>query len=121
MSMAKKIKLPKRILGLRIPKALRRSKTIEAILSSPLGREIVAGALVAAAGAMATALVENREDLARAGKKGGRTAAGVADLSRRTLKSGARAFSEEIGSAIHKIIPFDDPKKMKKKARGWAK
>lgn len=115
----KKTKLPKRVGGFRIPKALRRSKTIEAILSNPVGREILAGALVASAGAMAAALVENRNEIHGAGAKGGRKAARAVDISRHALKSGAKAFADELGSSIRNIVPFDDAKKLKKKARTW--
>ena len=49
--MSKKHKLPKRIAGIKIPKALRKG-SMGRFMASPLGREAAAAALIAAAGAL---------------------------------------------------------------------
>jgi hypothetical protein len=52
--------LPKTVAGVKVPKAVRKSSSIGTLLSSGLGREILADALVAAAGAAAAALTRTR-------------------------------------------------------------
>ena len=54
----------------RLPKSMRKSKLLRAMLNNPLGRDVVANALTAGASAAAAVLVENREEIAQAGKKG---------------------------------------------------
>ena len=57
-----KTKLPKSVLGIKVPKALRKSKSVDTLLKSPTGREILAGALVAGATAAASALARHRPE-----------------------------------------------------------
>jgi len=52
--------LPKTVAGVKVPKAVRKSSSIGTLLSSGLGREILADALIAAAGAAAAALTRTR-------------------------------------------------------------
>ena len=52
--------LPKKVAGVKVPKAVRKSSSIGTLLSSGLGREILADALIAAAGAAAAALTRTR-------------------------------------------------------------
>ena len=54
-----KIKVPKRIGGLKVPKAIRKAPVVTALLNNPLGRDILAGALVAGAGAATAALARH--------------------------------------------------------------
>jgi hypothetical protein len=73
MAKARKAKVPKKVAGLRVPKSLRKSKTLDTLLGSALGREILAGALVAAAGAAASYLMKHRptaDQVADAGEAG---------------------------------------------------
>ena len=58
--MAKKAKLPKTIAGVKVPKILRQSGSIDALLNSEIGRKVLADAIMAAATAAAAALVQNR-------------------------------------------------------------
>ncbi len=64
--MAKKAKskkadaLPKSIAGVKVPKAVRKSSALGTLFNSQLGREILADALLAAAGAAAAALTRTR-------------------------------------------------------------
>ena len=56
----KKSGVPKKLAGVKVPKAVRESKSLSTLLTSNLGREILAGALIAAAGAAAAALTRTR-------------------------------------------------------------
>jgi hypothetical protein len=51
-----KLKIPRKIGGVKIPKVLRKSKSVDTLLNSSVGRELLAGALVAGADAAASAL-----------------------------------------------------------------
>src|SRR3712207_7570542 len=65
--MAKKAKsnkaeaLPKSVAGVKVPKAVRKSSTLATLFNSELGREILADALIAAAGAAAAVLTRTRQ------------------------------------------------------------
>ena len=118
--MTKKFRIPKRIVGFKVPRRLRDSKTLHSVLSNPLGREILAAAVVAAAGAAAKALVDERHAIADAADKTQRKTKRTASIARTALESGARAFSDEISDSVRKLLPVDQPKKAKKKARAWA-
>jgi hypothetical protein len=52
MTKSDTLKLPKRIAGVKVPKVLRRPGTIVDFLNSPVGRLVLAEALIAAAAAL---------------------------------------------------------------------
>ncbi|HEX2526690.1 MAG TPA: hypothetical protein VHL31_10395 [Geminicoccus sp.] len=58
--MAKAYKIPKKIAGVKVPRALRKSKSIRKFLKDPDNRQMITSALMAAGGALATALAEHR-------------------------------------------------------------
>lgn len=103
--MAKKGKIPKRLLGVEIPKLLRKSTLMKSLFESAVGRQILADALVAGAGAAVAALIATRSDdvagageaTVRAGKTGGRA---VKDA----VKSAADAMTDVIGNAAHAVL-----------------
>jgi hypothetical protein len=104
--MGKKSKaIPKRVAGVKVPKTLRRSKTLRTLLSSPLGRNMLANALTAGAGAAAAVLIEERQEIVDAGKqglkKGGRTIGRASEA----VQSGTSAAMEVIGDAAHSMLP----------------
>jgi hypothetical protein len=70
--MAKKQKVPKRVAGVKLPKALRKSGLAKSLLGTAVGRQLLADALIAAAGAAAAVLVK---DKGAEVKKGGRAVA----------------------------------------------
>lgn len=79
--MAKKNKAPKRILGVKIPKPLRRAaKPLAAFLSTELGQTVAMGALVALAGAFATT-DDMRDSLKEAAKRSRKSGGGLTDLA----------------------------------------
>src|SRR5215218_6704783 len=95
--MAAPYRLPKALLGVRVPKKLRKSKLIDWLLNDPIGRNLVADALVAAAGAVAAALTRNPPTPVK------RAVRGAAD-SGRELTHGAGdklvSAAEVFGSAL---------------------
>lgn len=103
--MAKKTKIPKKVAGIRIPKAIRRSTLLRSLLNSPMGRNIVADALVAGAAAAAAALVRDRDDVARQGR---RTVTVVGEA----IQDAADAVMDVVSNAAASLAP-DAPKKRK--------
>ena len=79
--MAKKTKsLPKRIGGVKLPKALRKSKALSTLFGSDVGRQLLADALVAAATAAAGVLAaRHRPELRQAGQAAGEHLADARD------------------------------------------
>jgi hypothetical protein len=86
--MAKKIKIPKRVAGFKVPKALRKSKMLRQMLGSQLGREVLAGAITAGAGA-AAAVLAGRHDEARSG-----------DADIKGVKEGPRKAASMVAEAL---------------------
>ena len=86
-----KAKLPKQVAGVKVPKRLRKSgKSFAGLFKSPLGREILADALVAAAGAAAAALVRNRPSAAEV-----KDAGVVAEAARQVLPTSLTGDSRD--------------------------
>ena len=90
--MAKAFKLPKKIGGVKVPKHLRKSsKSLAGFLESPLGREVIAAALTAMAGVLASnrqareAVADTGRDVGHAGSK----AAGAVGTVARTVAEAA--------------------------------
>jgi hypothetical protein len=98
--MAKKNRIPRKIAGVKIPKALRKKSLIKSLLGSPTGRQVIADALQAAAGAAAVALVATR---AAGGTKTGAATAHPgedgAQVAKRALKSAAGALTDVLSNA----------------------
>ena len=108
MARKKKGKRSKSAAGMKVPKALRRSGVVAAFIDSPLGREILAEALVAAAGAAAAALTRHRptmQQVAHAGETvadaGVQAASGAKDLA----QVAAGALAEVVIEAARNILP----------------
>ena len=107
--MAKKIKLPKKVAGYRVPKSVRKSKLLRTLLNNPLGRDVLANALTAGAGAAAAVLVQNREDVVQTGKKGakkaGKKSVQAAALAAEAAQSAANAMIDVVRDAATTIFP----------------
>jgi hypothetical protein len=103
--MAKKNRIPKKIAGIKIPKVLRKNSLIKSLLGSPAGRQVIANALQAAAGAAAAALVASRS---AGGQKAGAAIAHAgedgAELARRALKSAAGALTDALSNAAKSAL-----------------
>ncbi|PWC34983.1 hypothetical protein [Azospirillum sp. TSO22-1] len=97
--MAKSFKIPKKIAGMKIPKAVRRSgRSLTAFLETPTGREVAAAALTAMAGVLAGTSRPVRNAAADAATGAGHTAAqagsGAAGLMRDMAEAAVGAVSE---------------------------
>lgn len=118
--MAKKAKLPKTIAGIKVPKRLRKAGAVTAILNNPLGRSILADALVAAAGAAATAIARHRSSggqVAQVGEAVADTGSHAASATTDAAKSAVGALGTAISEVAHYILAGDDMKKGKRKKR----
>jgi len=103
--MAKKKRVPKKIAGVKVPKLLRSSTLLKALLGTKLGRQILADALVAAAAAAAAALVAvSAEDVGDATRKAASAGQDGAKRVKRAVKDAAGAMSEVISNAAREAL-----------------
>ncbi|WP_271896071.1 hypothetical protein [Candidatus Phyllobacterium onerii] len=104
--MGKKSKaVPKRVAGLKVPKTLRQSKILRGLLSNPVGREVLANALTAGAAAAAAVLIEERKEIADAGKQGLKKGGQTLSIATRAVQSGTSAAMGAIGDTAHAMLP----------------
>lgn len=101
-----KIKIPKKIAGHKVPKSIRKSPILKAMLRNKTGRDVLAQALVAGAGAAAAVLIEERHEVAGAAKTGGRKGAKALGLVGEAFHRGSGAaldvVREVAGSMLSK-------------------
>jgi hypothetical protein len=119
-----KVKVPKTVGGLKIPKSLRKSGAVTMFLNNDLGRNILADVLVAAAGAAAAALVQHRPtgaQVAHAGEAaldtGQRAVSGTADAVQTAAGTLGSVFTE----AVRSIFPSDGTSKRSKNRKNGKK
>jgi len=120
-------KLPKTVVGVNVPKMLRAS-AVATLFDSPLGREILAEALIAAAGAAAAALVKNRPSAQQVAKAGGAVVdAGMdaAASTRDTVQGAAGVVANLVTEAAQHILPTsltgaEDESEGKRKGQPYA-
>ena len=103
--MARKVRIPKKLFGVKVPKFLRKSKLMKSLLDSPLGRDMLAKALTAAAAAAAAVLVEEREAVADAGNKGMRKGGRAMGIAGEAVQSAANAAMEVVGDTARSVLP----------------
>jgi hypothetical protein len=108
--MAKKVRIPKKLFGVKIPKFLRKSGMIKSLLDSPLGRDMLAKAITAAAGAAAAVLLKEHEAVSEAGSKGVKKSARAMGIAGEAVRSGAEAAMEVVGDAARSVLP-ESPKR----------
>lgn len=96
--------LPKKVAGVKVPKAVRESKSLGALLSSGLGREILADALIAAAGAAAAALTKTRT-AQNAGRAAAQTGSDAAEASADAMNTAAGAVASVVTEAARNFLP----------------
>jgi hypothetical protein len=85
--MAKQV-VPKKIAGVPVPDAVRQSSAVKSLLGSPLGKKLLADAMLAAAGAAAAVLLKRRSGQAK-----------DKDLSKEVLRAAAGAVTVGLGRA----------------------
>jgi hypothetical protein len=111
--MAKKSNpIPKKVAGVKIPKALRKSKMLRSLLNSPMGREIVANALTAGAGAAAAVLVRERGEVADATREGARKGAKSVSVINEAVHDAANAVMHVVTDAARAALS-EGPRKKK--------
>jgi len=115
--MPKKNKIPKKIAGVKIPKILRKDSLLKSLLNSPTGRQIIANALVAAAGAAASALLAGTEGTTKASANGREEAGKIA---KRALQSAAGALTDALSSAAKSAMGADEETHHKQQRLGRA-
>ena len=103
--MAKKNAIPKKVAGFKVPKSIRKSSFLKSMLASKTGRDILGKALLAAAVAAAAVLTEEREDIAKAGKKGARKGARAVGIAGEALQSAANAAMDVVADQTRSIFP----------------
>jgi hypothetical protein len=115
-----KVKVPKKVGGLKVPKSLRKSGAVNMFLNHDLGRLILADVIVAAATAAATGLARHRpsgEQITHAGEAaldtGQRAASGTADAVHAAAGTLGNAFTE----AARYIFPTSDKAKKSRKGK----
>jgi hypothetical protein len=108
--MAKKNRVPKKIAGVKVPKPLRKSKMLRSMMATSVGRDILASALTAGAGAAAAILVEQRQDVGDSVKATARKGAKTVGVAGEALQS---AFS----AAMDVVRGSDLPTKSKRRKK----
>jgi hypothetical protein len=107
--MAKKNRMPKKIAGIKIPKVLRKNSLIKGLISSPTGRQVIADALLAAAGAAAAVLATSKSGgAAKTGTAIAHKTEDGAKIAKRALKSAASALTDSLSSAAKSAFGNDD-------------
>ena len=103
--MAKSYKLPKKFLGIKIPKSLRDLAWLQTFLESDIGRRILAEAIVAAAAAASAALAGTQTETgATAGKAVKKAGSKGKHLVKNVVQSAAGAATEVIGNAARSML-----------------
>jgi hypothetical protein len=95
----RKLKLPKKIAGVKIPKSVRKGP-VGQFLNSSAGQLLVAEALIAAGGAFFATETNDAGDHKGSARKLGRSGAGSADEARQLLERGSARLSFAFGEAV---------------------
>jgi hypothetical protein len=105
-----KNRIPKKVLGFKIPKMLRKNAVLRALLASPTGRQILGNALMAGATAAAAVLTASHSDeIAGAGKGAVKSSKKAGNVAARAVKDAAGAMVGVISEAASSVLP-DRPK-----------
>jgi hypothetical protein len=110
MSKGKKAKLPKRIAGIKVPKALRKSGgSLAGLVESPAGRKVLAEALMAVAGVLMGGKAAQEagagKAAARAGHGVAETGSGLGHVLRDVAGATVGAVAEVVRDAAAKPAP----------------
>lgn len=94
-----KNRIPKKIAGIKIPKALRKNSLIKGLLGSQTGRQLIGEALLAAAAAASAALAAKPEGVAKAGAAVANAAEDGTKIGKNALKSAVAALTDSLSGA----------------------
>ena len=115
-----RLKIPKKIGGVKVPKVLRKSKSVDTLLNNPLGRELLAGALVAGAGAAATALAKHRPSTGQIAEAGEEAVVGTGAAAASATQDAVQGAAAAIGGALRdlagRLSSANQDRKPKKRA-----
>ena len=95
----RKLKLPKKIAGVKVPKAVRKGP-VGQFLNSSAGQLLVAEALIAAGGAFLATEVNDSGDQKGTSRKLGRSVASSGEEARQMLEHGSARLSYAFGEAV---------------------
>jgi hypothetical protein len=115
--------LPKKVAGVKVPKAVRKSGSLASLFGSQLGREILADALIAAAGAAAAALTRTRaaKDTGKAlAETGSQAASTGADLTGTAVGAVANVVTDAARNLIPANLLGDESEEKEKGQRRYA-
>src|SRR4051794_28707820 len=104
MAKSNTLKLPKSIAGVKVPKFLRTPGTVEQFLNSPVGRAVLAEALIAAAAALksykpaAGTVGQGTETVEKAGSE-------AAATSKNLAQSAAGGLADMASGVARQIVP----------------
>jgi hypothetical protein len=96
--------IPKKVAGVKVPKAVRDSSSLSTLFNSALGREIIADALIAAAGAAAAALTRTRT-AKKAGAAVAETGGEAVSASAELMNTAAGAVAGVVTEAAKSFLP----------------
>jgi hypothetical protein len=96
--------VPKKVAGVKVPKAVRESGSLSTLFNSALGREILADALIAAAGAAAAALTRTRP-VKQAGQAVADAGSQAASSTSDAVQTAAGAVATVVGEAAKTFLP----------------
>jgi hypothetical protein len=124
-----KTKVPKKVAGVKVPKGLRNSDLVEAILQSDAARTILANMLIAAAGAAAAVLTQKvtptAEQMAHAGEavldSSSKAASASADVAGSVVNTIGHVVAGAASSLLSKKPGPEEEKKRRKSRVGEAK
>ena len=116
----KKVRIPKNVLGMKIPRSIRKSSVIQGLLASKTGREMMAHALTAAATAGAGVLVAERKDVAQAAETGLKGSAKGASLVAKAFEAALQAALAELHLSPRKNGKDKDRQDQSRRSSEWA-
>ena len=96
--------------GIKVPKGLRKSRVLRSLLASRLGRQVVADAIVAGAGAGAAVLVGERREIAAGAKAGARKGGRGLAVASEAVESAASAMMDVVAEAARSMLPECEPR-----------
>ena len=101
--MTKKI-VPKKIAGFKVPKSVRKSSLLRNMLASRTGRQMLARALVAGAGAAAAVLTDERTDIRKPSHTKGRKRALAAGVAGAAIESATAAATDIVAGSTRPLF-----------------
>jgi hypothetical protein len=96
--------VPKKVSGVKVPKTVRQSTSLSTLFNSALGREILADALIAAAGAAAAALTRTRS-AQKAGHAVAEAGSEAATATSDAVQTASSAVAGVISEAARNFLP----------------